>query len=84
MNIYVDPPAKYPGRPGLWCHMWTDTGDEEELHTFATRIGLKREWFQNREKFPHYDLTGAMPTRAVAAGAIEITVRDYMLGKDTD
>lgn len=83
MSVLIDKPARYPGmRPGLWSHMWASDGDLEELHTMAKRIGLKREWFQDRPKFPHYDLTGAMPQRALAAGAIEITVREWMLGKE--
>ena len=28
----------------------------KELHEFAEKIGLKKEWFQNK-KYPHYDLT---------------------------
>lgn len=28
----------------------------EELHVFAQKIGLKREWFQNKGKLSHYDL----------------------------
>lgn len=44
-------------------HLITDR-DIEELHTFAKKIGLKREWFQEDSgkhnhdvRFPHYDLT---------------------------
>jgi hypothetical protein len=29
----------------------------DELHCFAKKIGLKREWFQAHDKHPHYDLT---------------------------
>jgi len=29
----------------------------EELHFFAQQIGLKREWFQDHPRHPHYDLT---------------------------
>jgi hypothetical protein len=55
---------------------------EEELHDFARRIGLRREWFQsavNRRGWyrrPHYDLTGHKRFEAVAAGAIERDPRD--------
>lgn len=57
-----------------WCHMVTD-GPIDELHIFANRIGLKREWFQEKSSTPHYDLTTAMRERAVKAGASEISDR---------
>ena len=55
------------------CHLLADSIDE--LHAFATSMGLKRQWFQNGQQryFPHYDLTVGMRKRAVAFGAIEIT-----------
>lgn len=28
----------------------------EELHAFAEKIGLRREWFQYKDKQSHYDL----------------------------
>jgi len=35
-----------------------------ELHSFAQRIGLKREWFQDHPRHPHYDLTSKRMTEA--------------------
>jgi hypothetical protein len=29
---------------GRWCHLNADA--EEELHAFAARLGLKRDWYQ--------------------------------------
>lgn len=44
----------------LFGHM-VATESEEELHDFAKKIGLKREWFQQPKKplmrHAHYDLT---------------------------
>jgi len=65
------------GRKTLNCHMLTD-GSLEELHRFANRIGMKREWFQDRKNFPHYDLTPKRRKIAVEHGAMEITTKEWM------
>lgn len=59
------------GSGKLSCHLVTD-GPLEELHAFAVRIGLKREWFQDHPKLPHYDLTPGRRALALANGAQEI------------
>ncbi len=51
-----------------WCHLFADDADCEELHAFARRIGLRREWFQGN----HYDLTPGRRAAAVRAGAKEL------------
>lgn len=45
---------------------------EEELHDFAVKIGLKREWFQ-QGSVPHYDLVPSRRQAAVDLGAQELT-----------
>lgn len=67
-------------------HLWSP--DVEDLHRFASSIGLKREWFQQintrfRGRGPvislnHYDLTtnGAYH-RAILKGAVEIHWREF-------
>lgn len=50
-----------------WCHMTSDTS-EKELHEFAIKLGLKREWFQG----DHYDLTTNKRQLAVNYGAEEV------------
>lgn len=51
------------------------TVSEDELHAFAKKISLKREWYQCRgrhpkRKRPHYDLTTKLAVnRAIRAGA---------------
>ena len=62
------------------CHLSTD-GPIEELHAFAARIGLKRAWFQDDPKYPHYDLTPARRAAAVKAGAVEVTGREWILAR---
>jgi hypothetical protein len=41
-------------------HLVSDTSFNE-LHEFAKRIGLKREWYQNKPPHPHYDLCKRIP-----------------------
>jgi len=55
----------------MWCHLEADT--LEELHQFAQRLGLKREWFQDKPAHPHYDITSSVRQRAVRLGAIEMS-----------
>lgn len=81
MGVYVDElhcwPTKIKCFQGGSCHMVGDTA--EELHALAEKIGLKREWFQNRRRLPHYDLTPAKRAAAIAAGAKEdFGLRDYV------
>jgi len=72
--VYVDmltstiPNEKWQYEQG--CHLLADTIDE--LHVFAKKIGLKREWFQSSVALPHYDLTKNKRYQAMKQGAIEI------------
>jgi Protein of unknown function (DUF4031) len=79
MVIYVDPlfsttpSKKWPYRQA--CHL-TCSGNIDELHAFAHRLGLKRVWFQNQHDNPllwHYDLTANKRLQALRLGAIAIT-----------
>ena len=74
MTVYVDD-AFAVGDWGRWTgggHLQADT--PEELHEFAGRIGLRREWFQAKPGRPendHYDLTRKGRERAIEHGAVE-------------
>jgi len=74
MSVYVDsmqPSLKNKNwRYNSNCHLVAD--DTRELHSFAKSIGLRRAWFQNHPRLPHYDLTQNKRRQAVKAGAIEI------------
>jgi len=71
MAVYVDEigpcikSCKWPYNQS--AHLMADT--VEELHEFAARLGLKREWFQDRKTGKHYDLTVRMWYKARQAGA---------------
>lgn len=73
--IYVD---QFPGSGwGYWQgggHLLTS--DVEELHEFARKIGLKREWFQEKTA-PHYDLTARKRRQAIANGATQIEIGKF-------
>lgn len=72
MTVYVDELVEYTSPPykfgGWWCHMMTD-GDLQELHDFAQRLWLRRDWFQDKPRLPHYDLTRNKRREAIRAGA---------------
>lgn len=63
-----------------WCHMVSDVS-EEELHEFAARIGLRREWAQLRPKASaaHYDLMPWRRALAVKLGAVEVSRRELVM-----
>jgi len=69
MAVYVDR-CIIPWKGKVWCHMGADT--ISELHKMADKIGLKREWFQNKNNHPHYDITNNKRIIAIKNGAIEV------------
>lgn len=79
MTVYVDNPrlGRVKSVHGYWCHMVTD-GDVEELHQMADTIGLKRAWFQDHPRHPHYDITSGRRHKALAAGAVEVNDRQLL------
>lgn len=87
--VYVDPLCAngwvLRGHQVRNSHMFADS--LEELHAMADRIGMKRSWFQNESKLPHYDVTPSRRAAAVAAGAKEVTRRelvDFMRARSSD
>jgi hypothetical protein len=73
MTVYVDEIRPcLPNRNWRWresCHLFADSLDE--LHAFAARLGLRREWFQEHRLLDHYDLTVSKRAHAVRLGASE-------------
>jgi hypothetical protein len=59
-------------------HMVSDKS-EQELHEFAKQLGLKRAWFQNCGRHPHYDLTTeSIRQRAKLRGANTVTTKELV------
>lgn len=84
--VYVDMPFRFFSKnPGafmvgernahLWCHMAADTN--KELHAMAIAIGLKRDWFQDKAGFPHYDLTPGKRLAAICRGVTILTRKEF-------
>lgn len=68
MAVYVDDmKAKY--RQMIMCHMIADS--DEELRAMAQKIGVQQKWHQG----DHFDVCLEMRAKAVAFGAVEITLR---------
>jgi hypothetical protein len=80
MSVYVDEVRVYlkkgKGFTEHWCHMMADT--PEELHAMADKIGLARRWFQDKPRFPHYDLRPSKRILAVNFGAEEISAKEMV------
>jgi lysophospholipase L1-like esterase len=77
--VYVDPLLRYASnRRFPWrqsCHLFADSIDE--LHDFAARLGLQREWFQiGRRGLPHYDLNAERRTLAIELGAVALSRKE--------
>ena len=75
MSVYVDVPRWKLGRM-VMCHMIADSLDE--LHEMATKLGLKRDWFQDRASTPHYDVCKRKRVQAVRLGAIACDRRAFV------
>lgn len=69
MTVYVDDVRHQFGRM-IMCHLWADT--LEELHDFATKIGMRRQWFQQPPKasWEHYDISLGKKELALSLGAV--------------
>lgn len=74
MTVYVDD-ARIPWRGRRWSHLVADA--PEELHRAAERLGLRREWAQDRGRTLHYDLPDQLREQAIELGLAEaITWRE--------
>jgi len=74
--IFVDN-MRFPFGRMKMCHMWTNE-NVAELHEFASKIGLRRRWFQDDPRLPHYDVCLSIRKKAIELGAIEVSARDMV------
>lgn len=80
MTVFVDDMYKYPmgqfrtrsGRIYKMSHLIATT--EPELHRMAKRIGVARQWFQEKPSGNHYDITMSKRKLAIEYGALEVTM----------
>lgn len=86
-GVYMDEPTEYPKdmiNPRAkfcgtkWSHMWCEPGHEAQLHATAKSLGLRRDWFQNRDGFPHYDLTVGMFWKAYRMGIPVADLKEWV------
>jgi hypothetical protein len=70
--LLIDPPA-WPAHGRLWSHLVSDTS-VEELHAFASRLGIPRRGFEG----DHYDVPEERYAAVVAAGAHPIDGRELL------
>lgn len=74
MSVYVDDMMVcIPNRNWRYpesAHLFADTN--EELHAFAAKLGLRRAWFQDNPRLPHYDLTRNKRHAAILNHAIPL------------
>jgi hypothetical protein len=75
VTVYVDN-MRARFRRMVMCHMLADSDDE--LHTMADRIGVARRWWQSptHTSGSQYDIALSKRALAVAAGAVEISLRE--------
>jgi Protein of unknown function (DUF4031) len=79
--VYVDD-AHIRARGRVWSHLVADTADE--LHEAAAKLGLRREWAQDKGRTLHYDVPSELRDHAIAAGvALPITWQELVSRRET-
>lgn len=73
--IYVDEITYHPNSSSFkrYCRLATDSTNLEELHKFASKLGLQRAWFQDTPHEPHYKLVTTKRALAIQLGARAVT-----------
>jgi hypothetical protein len=80
MALYVDALHDWGWSLGPNCHLTSDVS-AEELHRFAQRLGLRRDWAsdvrQPKSSVLHYDLVASKRSLAITRGAVALTRREW-------
>src|ERR1700743_1871908 len=77
MAVYVDDMQAGFGRMKM-CHMIAD--NTEELLAMVDKIGVQRKWIQDPgTSKKHFDIWLSKRAKALAAGAVAITRRDFVI-----
>lgn len=83
MTVMVDELRVWPHAHGCFragsCHLTSSSLDE--LHVFAARLGLRREWFQEHPIASHYDLTPSKRALALHYGAVFVSARQQSIAR---
>lgn len=72
MTILVDD-AIWPAHGRCWAHLVSD-GSFDELHTFATALGIPARTFDR----DHYDIPAEFVSQAVALGATKVGGKELL------
>ena len=72
MTILIDPPSWWH-RERWWGHMVSDVS-YDELHVFATALGIPRRGFER----DHYDIPEHLRPAAIALGARQVSSRELV------
>ena len=70
--ILIDLPT-WPGHGRLWSHLVSDVS-YDELHTFATGLGVPARGFER----DHYDLPERLYEQAVQQGAVPVGSKELV------
>lgn len=75
--IYVD--RLFQVGKHRWAHMTADSINE--LHDFADKLGLRREWYQGppKTRYPHYDIRPTKYRLALQLGATVVPTKNIVL-----
>ena len=70
--VYIDDCVWTKGKNGreTYAHLVADSYDE--LHEFATKLGVGRHFFHKSSKYHHYDISSKFYEKAIDLGAEKV------------
>lgn len=75
--IYVDT-AVYKKKNGRkkYCHLTADS--IQEMHEFCQNLGIGKHFYHKGANHPHYDLNEVNRIKAIEAGAVEVSSKEFV------